>query len=274
LKVDGRDVEEKIEFVRRHYANSTQQALMWRAMWRLLDGPEGTPAKVMVQRVDGVRELKLPRSRKYDLVPRTDRAGEVIRLVADGIGYADLDRLPPGRVNEMFERFKDCRAIIMDMRGYPHGTAFQIAPRLTRKENLVFAQVRRNRVTAGESQSEYSEWRLGSRPGPKYAGQTVMLIDESAVSQAEHSGLMFRAANGTKFIGTPTMGANGDVTSFLIPGGISISSSAHDVRHADGSQLQRVGLLPDIEAHHTIAGVRSGRDEILERAIKYIQTGK
>jgi hypothetical protein len=67
------------------------------------------------------------------------------------------------------------------------------------------------------------------------------------------------------FIGSPTTGANGDVTGFIAPGNIRIPFSGHDVRWPDGRQLQRVGLVPDIEAHPTIQGIRAGRDEILER---------
>jgi len=101
-----------------------------------------------------------------------------------------------------------------------------------------------------------------------------MLIDERTISQAEHTGLFFEAANGTKFIGSPTMGANGDVTYFFVPGGIRVNMTGHSVRHADGRQLQRVGLQPDIFVEPTIAGIRAGRDEVLERAIDYITTGK
>ena len=39
---------------------------------------------------------------------------------------------------------------------------------------------------------------------PLYRGRTVMLIDERAISQSEHTGLFFEAANGTTFIGSPT----------------------------------------------------------------------
>ena len=108
----------------------------------------------------------------------------------------------------------------------------------------------------------------------RYTGKTVMLIDERAISQSEHSGLFYRAANGTKFIGSPTTGANGDVTYFIAPGGIRINFSGHDVRWPDGKQLQRVGLTPDIEVHPTIEGIRAGRDEVLERAVKYLETGR
>jgi C-terminal processing protease CtpA/Prc len=101
----------------------------------------------------------------------------------------------------------------------------------------------------------------------RYRGRTVMLIDERTISQAEHTGLFFEAANNTTFVGSPTRGANGDVTNFWVPGGISIGFSGHDVRHADGRQLQRVGLVPHVEVKPTIAGLRAGRDEVLERAL-------
>jgi C-terminal processing protease CtpA/Prc len=100
-----------------------------------------------------------------------------------------------------------------------------------------------------------------------------MLIDERAVSQAEHTGLFLRAANGTRFIGSPTNGANGDVTSFFVPGDIRVRLSGQAVLHPDGSQLQRVGLVPDVEVRPTIAGIRAGRDEVLERAVEYVNGG-
>jgi C-terminal processing protease CtpA/Prc len=97
-----------------------------------------------------------------------------------------------------------------------------------------------------------------------------MLIDERTLSQAEHTGLFFEAANGTKFVGTPTAGANGDVTKVTLPGGLSMSFSGHSVRHADGRQLQRIGLVPHLRVEPTIAGIRAGRDEVLDRALAWI----
>jgi C-terminal processing protease CtpA/Prc len=98
-----------------------------------------------------------------------------------------------------------------------------------------------------------------------------MLIDERAISQSEHSGLFFKAANGTTFIGSPTTGANGDVTSLVLPGGLQMRFTGHDVRWPDGRQLQRIGLIPDIEIRPTIAGIRAGRDEVLERAVAHLR---
>lgn len=91
-----------------------------------------------------MREVRVLRKEEY--VPKTqgDRTGDILRVLPGNIGYVDLDRLPATRVDEMFERFKDCPAIVLDDRGYPQGTAWQIVPRLTDKTDVVAAMVRRN----------------------------------------------------------------------------------------------------------------------------------
>ena len=101
-----------------------------------------------------------------------------------------------------------------------------------------------------------------------------MLIDERTVSQAEHTGLFFRAANGTKFIGSHSTGANGDVTNFYVPGEILIYFTGQAVKHADGRRLQRIGLVPDIEVKPTISGIRAGKDEVLEKALEFLSTAQ
>lgn len=47
-------------------------------------------------------------------------------------------------------------------------------------------------------------------------------------------------------------------------------SEHHRLKHSDGRQLQRVGLVPDIEVMPTIHGIQSGRDELLDAAIDYL----
>ncbi len=108
-------------------------------------------------------------------------------------------------------------------------------------------------------------------PSWKYKGKVVVLIDERAISQAAHTCLFLEAMTHAKFVGTPTNGANGDVTSVVLPGDIRVAFTGHDVRHADGRQLQRIGIQPDVRADPTIQGIRNGRDEVLETAVRYLQ---
>ena len=41
--------------------------------------------------------------------------------------------------------------------------------------------------------------------------------------------------------------------------------------YPDKSETQQIGILPDIEVKSTIQGIRQGRDEVLEAAIKYLK---
>ena len=75
------------------------------------------------------------------------------------------------------------------------------------------------------------------------------------------------------FVGTPTAGANGDVTSILLPGGLEVRFTGHDVRFPDGRQLQRTGIQPDVRVAPTLRGIRAGRDEVLEAGLRLARVG-
>ena len=277
LKVDGEEAAARMQRLSAYLAASTPQSLDNLLMQRWLNGAFGTTVSLTIRGHDG--EIKEAQMRRDGDVRRRWRTCEALQMLPGNIGYADLDGLAPARVDEMFEKFKNTKAIIFDMRGYPQGTAWLIAPRLTERKGVVAARFRRPLALAPQGRSgdvstlgagwDFVQY-LPVSDQWKYHGQTVMLIDERAMSQAEHAGLFFEAANGTRFIGSRTAGANGDVARFTVPGGITINFSGHDVRHADGRQLQRVGLIPDIEVKPTIAGIRAGRDEVLEKALDHL----
>ena len=282
LKVDGEDASQRIAVRMKYEASSTPQSVMFYATERsLVRGPKDSNAIFTIRDLhDQVREVKV--ARKVEYMPKTqgDRSGDALRVLPGNIGYADLDRLTVPQVDEMFEKFKGCPAIIFDDRGYPQGTAWQIAPRLTDKTDVVGAMFKRHDPMSpdlpnGElfNSEEVTTFlqRLPSTDKIHYHGRAVLLIDERTISQAEHTGLFFEAANGTKFIGSPTQGANGDVTNLSVPGGIYVRFSGQGVWHADGRQLQRVGLQPDVEVHPTLAGIRAGKDEILDKVVEYLQ---
>jgi C-terminal processing protease CtpA/Prc len=271
LTLDGEPVAARDATLRRYLASSTEAGMRRKVADRLLSGPDGSPLALTVRgRGDQVREVRLKRGA---WIPRP--AGETVRVLPGNLGYADLTRLTEAEVEGMFERVKGTRALILDMRGYPNGTAWSITPHLNTRGATAGPLFRRRLVSGlyderSQTGLDFTQ-PLPSYPVPsKYTGRTVMLIDERTVSQAEHSGLFFEAANGTRFIGSQTAGANGDVTYFALPGIASVRFSGHDVRHADGRQLQRIGLVPDVPAVPTIQGIREGKDEVLDRAVRYL----
>lgn len=283
-KVDGQDIVERVHREERYIAASTNQSLGYLLMRRVLNGPDGSMADLVIRMQNGgTKEISLKRSTSYNGRLRDQRTGDIIKLLAGNIGYADLDRLTPNHVDEMFDKFRNAKAIIFDMRGYPRGTAWLIAPRLTDQKEVAAAMFTgplclTPDVPNGEALTSNASYffvqKLPVSDKWKYKGKTVMLIDERTISQAEHTGLFLHAANKTEFIGAPSAGANGDVSDFVIPGGITIHFSGHDVRYADGGKLQRLGLQPALMVAPTIQGIRLGKDEVLDKAIAYVSNPK
>ena len=281
LTIDGEKVEKRLEYFAGLFASSTPQALSQRTNYVLLAGTKDSQAKLNVRGADGkTRELVISRSLALSdsRLNQDQRKTPVFQVLPSGYGYVDLERLPVADVNQMFETIKNTPATIFDMRGYPQGTAWEIAPRLTVKKNVNAARFSRPILEAGvlsdeelTSTSYTFTQKLPPAKGDVYKGKVVMLINEEAISQSEHTCLFFESATDVTFIGTPTTGANGDITTMVLPGNLIVSFSGHSVRHADGRQLQRVGIQPHIKSAPTIRGIVSGRDEVLETAIEYLQ---
>jgi C-terminal processing protease CtpA/Prc len=275
LEVDGKPVKQRIRELERYIVASTPQSKKRTAMKRLVAGKDNSVITLTIRDAKGnIRDIKLTRKKKLSRDFWDSRSGELFKLLNKDIGYADLDRLPISDVDKMFELFKDTKAIIFDMRGYPKGTAWSIAPRLTDKKNPTAAKFK-GIIAIGGDRTKYHytfDQPISPTKKSKYTGKTVMLINEFTVSQAEHTGLFLESANGTRFIGSGTTGANGDVTSLVLPGKAVARFTGQAVRHADGRQLQRIGLVPHIEVKPTIAGLRQGKDEVLEKAVQYLET--
>lgn len=106
--------------------------------------------------------------------------------------------------------------------------------------------------------------------GKAYGGKLVVLLNELSQSQADYTAMAFRAGNNTTIIGSTTAGADGNVSTILLPGGLRTMISGIGINYPDGKETQRVGIIPDIEVKPTIDGIRQGKDELLEKAIEVI----
>ncbi len=265
--VDGEPVPARRARLERLTCASTPQSLGLAVSAALLNGHHTVPAVLTVTDAAGqAHTLSLPRTARF--VPMPPRPTPVYGVLPSGLGYMDLARLTPADVETAFRAVAKTPGLIFDMRGYPNGTAWALAPFLASHP----AVAARFAVPAPQSPDDTSvsasEYQIVPNPASHYGGKVAVLIDETAISQAEHTCLFLEAACRPEFIGTPTAGANGDVTRAVLPGGISFSFTGLSVTHGDGRQLQRVGILPTVTVVPTLAGVRAGRDEMLDAAVK------
>ena len=106
-----------------------------------------------------------------------------------------------------------------------------------------------------------------------YKGKVAILVNESTQSHAEFSTMALQVFPNSKVIGSQTAGADGNVSKFNIAGNLTAFTGLA-VFYPDGRETQRIGIVPDIEVKPTIKGIKEGKDEVLERALEYIKTGK
>ena len=104
-----------------------------------------------------------------------------------------------------------------------------------------------------------------------YQGKLVVIVNENTQSSAEYQSMAFRAGVNTTIIGSQTAGADGNVSNILLPGGLQTGISGIGVYYPDGTQTQRIGIVPDIKVEPTINGIKQGKDEVLEKAIEIIE---
>ncbi|WP_395139657.1 S41 family peptidase, partial [Armatimonas sp.] len=235
---------------------------------RLLAGDEGSNAHLTLEGGQGIVVPRLRTSSK-------ERRGETVRVLRGGVVYADLDRLTRAEIAPFFARFGSAPALIFDLRGYVDETAWELAPYLAPRENLVAAKFVRpvalppeDGELVGRHLEEIFFQRLPSRMGQKwYRGKVVALIDERTQSQAEHTALFLRAC-GAVLVGSPTAGAVGDVTNIALTDGIVVRFSGQDVRFPDGTRVAGMGIQPQRLVRPTRKGIQADRDEVLEAAQK------
>jgi C-terminal processing protease CtpA/Prc len=86
--------------------------------------------------------------------------------------------------------------------------------------------------------------------------------------------MMFQGATNVTVIGSQTAGADGNVTEVVLPGGYSASFSGLGIYYPDGTPTQRVGIKIDIPVKPTLQGIRNNKDEVLQRGLQYIASGR
>ena len=100
---------------------------------------------------------------------------------------------------------------------------------------------------------------------------TILLMNENSQSHTEFTIMTLRGGANVTVMGTNSIGANGNVTFLPLPGGIVMMFTGLGIYTPDGGQTQRIGLSPDIYVPRTIAGIRDGRDELMEAAIRFLR---
>jgi hypothetical protein len=274
-ELDGVAVEDLVAQWTPIYADSNEAARL-RDIGRYMTRGSCGPVALVVQRGDQTLNLNPNRAPTNTVDPNAgsthDRPGDTFQMLGNGVAYLKLSSVEAAKSATYIQSAAGTKGLIIDIRNYPSEfVVFSLG------DLLVSAPTDFVRFTFGDVANPGAfHWSppLGLTPQqPHYAGKVVIIVDEISQSQAEYTAMAFRTAPGAIVIGSTTAGADGNVSTVPLPGNLSSYISGIGVFYPDKRPTQRVGIVPDVVVQPTIEGIRAGRDELLEEAIRQITGG-
>jgi C-terminal processing protease CtpA/Prc len=270
-ELDGVAVSKLTEEWAPYYSTSNQAARL-RDFGRYLTRGECGDAVVGVRR--GAENLKVTAKRVSlainDYSPGThDLPGPAFRLLSKDVAYLKLSSVKDADAKDYVQKAAGTKGMIIDIRNYPSSfMVFALGSLLVRSETPFATFTEGDLSNPGAF--HWGEIESLKPEQPHYSGKVVILVDETSMSQAEYTAMAFRIAPGAVVVGSTTSGADGNVSPVPLPGGLHAMISGIGVFYPDKTPTQQVGIVPNVKVTPTIAGIRAGRDEVLEEALHQI----
>jgi C-terminal processing protease CtpA/Prc len=251
------------------FLSGSPQWKRFKACNQLALAPAGTKSSATVQRGGEVLEVAFENAAQMAVAVAP--ALPPVTTFEGGVIYVDLSRASWPDIQARMNELAAARGVVFDLRGYPNGN-HEVLCHLLREPDKSSSWMKIPLVVLPDREGwGYQEmgWNLVPMT-PQIAGRVVFLTDGRAISYSESVlGFVERYKLG-EIVGEPTAGANGNVNPFMLPGGYSVSWTGMKVVKHDGSQHHTIGVLPTVSCRRTLAGVISGRDELLEKALEVI----
>ena len=219
---------------------------------------------------DGATATKeISRYTKKEITVDKKPVAEKYKILDGNIGYINMGILENQDVNPMFKKLGNCKALIFDIRNYPNGNMYEIGKYLMKEKKEFVHFIQPDPDYPGKYKWVYNYY-VGPRGKSPYAykGKVIVMVNETTQSHAEFTTMSLQAGDNVTTIGSQTAGADGNVSTIHFPGGFMTWITGLGVFYPDGTQTQRVGVKIDLEVLTTIAGVRTGKDEVLDKAIE------
>ena len=267
--INGIRVKDAVEQNQIHYPASNQPTRLRNISYDILRSTkETTNIKFTSDNQEKETTLKLyPRSNLRGWNKKSDE--KCFKMLDGNIGYITLANIKQGDIPEIKEQFKDAKGIIIDIRNYPSAfVPFSLGGFFLAERSPFVAFTSANLDNPGEF--TFGEDLTIPAAENTYKGKLVVIVNEESQSQAEYTAMAFRAGVNTTIVGSTTAGADGNVSRIMLPGGLRTMISGLGVYYPDGTETQRVGIVPDIEVKPTIEGIKNGKDELLEKAKEVI----
>jgi len=216
------------------------------------------------------KTLKTFTSKEINIYSKYQVTDTCFKLINKDIAYINNGSLKREYLPKIWKEIENTKGLIIDIRNYPSDFPIYYLSSYLMPKNTPFVKFTNGSIKSPGVFTFTKSLSTGKKNKKYYKGKVVILINEISQSSAEFHTMAYRVNPNSTVIGSTTAGADGNVSQFYLPGGISTMISGIGVYYPDGKETQRIGILPDIELNPTIQGIREGRDELLEKAIKII----
>jgi carboxyl-terminal processing protease len=269
LKVGNSTIEDILK-EKEKYIGASNEATRLRNFYYAIFNGQTDSVTTTFERNGVIAEKTLYRYYYKDFKFKPGSASKDTCTILDGnIGYINMGLLQTSQTDRFFEKLKDTKAIIFDVRNYPNGTLYGIANFLN-GERIPFVKFTNPDLSYPGVFHYTPTYSCGMKNKTPYAGKVVLLFNETSQSHAEFTLMALQTAPNVIGIGSQTAGADGNVSLITFPGNYQTYMTGIGVYYPDGRETQRIGIVPDIEVKPTIEGIKSGRDEVLQKAIDTI----
>ena len=252
----------------------------------LARGPAGGALFRLRDLANRERQLNVPRRDGYlaPLALPERPTMSAVRALPGDLVYLDVERLSADSITALLTRSRGARAWMLDLRGSlgdgqadavlaaVRAVPAAVTAREVRRydgDPCVMPTLREARERCPTTRETRARVSVGDTTG-HYTGAIVALIDERTTGAMERLAVALDAVARVTFIGSSSAGAPGEVMTVGLPGGLTVALPIVELRRADDAQLQRVGITPSVEARLTVRGVRSGFDDVIERAQQWL----
>lgn len=268
ISINCQSVEDKIAYISQYISASTEQAKN-REVARLL--PRISSKKVIVE---------IERKGQTMIIETSPRKlpSPIWNHTLDGEDLQSIDNVYYLKFTGL-KRDVDWRSIlspqdthlglIIDLRCYPTWGFREITRHFGTGSPRGFAKLGGFNSTIPRNM-RWSKTKKINMRSPVFDKNVAVLIDETSQSHSEYFAMVLKSSSNVRSFGENTAGSNGNMTSLPLPGGLTMKFTGLDVRWADMSKTQGIGVKPDVEIITKRSHILQNEDPVFNMAKSWI----
>jgi C-terminal processing protease CtpA/Prc len=269
-EINGRNICEMIEERKKYYSFSNVDHYYRRILEDILSTKTNDSIDLTIERLGTEYKISVKPYFLYELYSiqeREDIKKSSYYSIGDSIGYVNLKYLEINEVANVFKNLLDKKAIIIDIRNYPHNVLYELS-KFINPHPIDFAGVFIPDINFPGQYIRVKNIQTGINNKSYYKGELMLLVDERTQSHAEFTAMCLQSAPNVTTIGSITAGADGNVSYIYFPGEIITYFTNIGILYPDGTQTQQIGIKIDSYIRPTVEDLQNDIDRLIITAIE------